>query len=275
MEEKTEKIKSGRLLTQQVRYLEELDKLEKKRGAVQSIAEKCEVTHSTISRFFKSCIEKGYLTQNLEFTEKGKRILEWNKKLEKDVKTYLTNIGIKEDTDVFVKALVENVDSNILEKTISNRPVIGNELEMQKSTAIIDVSDIIDYGEHRVQISIFQIHTRKSLKKSMADRGFERYGVLVHNETESYLELTVKEMHGISRINGQDMTGHLSALKYIYHGTVQNAKIVNGKVKIPLDACTYENFGHGIIWGNVMITVECSVGEAHMPESTARLVFII
>lgn len=270
-----EKIKSGRLLTQQVRYLTELDKLEKKRGAVQSISEKCEVTHSTVSRFFKSCVEKGYLTDKLEFTQKGRRILEWNQKLEKNVRNYLTNIGIKEGIDDFVKGLVENVDSNVLEKTISTRPVIGSGLEMQKSTLITDISSIIDYGRHLVHISIFQIHMEKRLQKSMADRGFERYGLLVHNKNESYLELTVKEMHAISRINGQNMTGHLSALKYIHHGTVQNAKMVDGKVKIPLDACTYENFDHGIIWGNVMITVECSVGEAHMPESTARLVFIL
>ena len=133
-----------------------------------------------------------------------------------------------------------------------------------------DVREVLDYGRHKVEIAIFRSNSDKGLKKFMADRGFERYAWLVYEENESYLEL--KNMHAVSRISGRDMVGHLAFLKYLEAGIVQNVEIEDGKVRIPLSACYYENFGRGIIWGNVMITVGCSV--AHMPESTARLVFI-
>ena len=54
----------------QIRYLTELEQMEKGRGTIGAIAEKCGVKHPTVSRFFKSCIEKEYLTQSLDFTEK-------------------------------------------------------------------------------------------------------------------------------------------------------------------------------------------------------------
>lgn len=109
----------------------------------------------------------------------------------------------------------------------------------------------------------------------MAERGLERFAELVNSEEEHYLELTLKEMQARSRIDGQEMSGHLASLKYLLGGTVCSAEIRDGKVQIPLEACIYEGYDHGIIWGNAVITVTCSVGEAHMPESTARLLFIL
>lgn len=116
---------------------------------------------------------------------------------------------------------------------------------------------------------------KRGIVQLIADRGFERMAKIVHNQEESYLELTVKEMHAMSRVDGRDMAGHLASLKYLSHGSLKMAEIKDGKVRIPLNVCTYEIYDHGIIWGNVSITVACSVGAAHMPESTARLIFIL
>ena len=232
-----EKIENGRLTLNQVKYLTLLDKLEQKRGAVQNIADQCGVRHPTVSRFFKACVDEGI--------------------------------------DDFVRGMMENVDYNILEKTISKRAVISS-TQMKKAAPIVaDVSDIMDPGEHRVRIALFRMNPMERAQKSMADRGFEHFAKIVHNNRESYLELTVREMHAVSRMNGRDTSGHLASLKFLYHGMLRQANIEDGKVRIPLDACSYEIFDHGIIWGNVNITVTCSVGAAHMPESTARLVFII
>ena len=271
-----EKIEMGRLSLNQVRYLTLLDACERKRGAVQQIADQCGVRHPTVSRFFKSCVEQGYLTEGLLLTEKGRRILAWNQELATEVREYLTGLGIEDGVDDFAKGILENVDYNVIEKTISKRAVIGSHTKMQKaSPAVTSISDIIDPGEHRVYLALFRITPMERAQKSMADRGFERYGKIVHNSEESYLELTIREMHAVSRVDEQDMTGHLSSLKYLSHGSLKRAEIQDGRVRIPLDVCTYEIYDHGVIWGNVSITVSCSVGAAHMPESTARLMFIL
>ena len=274
MEGRTDTQDNERLTIEQIGFLTELQKLDKKRGAVESISKKFGFVHSKVSRFFKACVEKGYLTKDLKFTEKGKRLLEWNQRLEENVRKYLIRTGVKEGIDNLTKVLFENTDYEILEKTIAEYPRIRENVSKIQKTVVTDVREVLDYGRHKVEIAIFQSNSDKGLKKSMADRGFERYAWLVYEENESYLELELKNMHAVSRVSGRDMVGHLAFLKYLEAGIVQNAEIEDGKVRIPLRACYYENFGRGIIWGNVMITVGCSVGSAHMPESTARLVFI-
>ena len=85
--------------------------------------------------------------------------------------------------------------------------------------------------------------------------------------------MTIREMHAVSRINGKQMKGHLTCLKYLQGDMYKIADVKNGRIKIPLNACGFQNFDHGTLRGNLLITVSSSVGEAHMPESTARLIF--
>ena len=50
----------------QLRYMRELHDTKKKRGIQRVIAERCGVNASTINRYFKICIEKGFLSEELE-----------------------------------------------------------------------------------------------------------------------------------------------------------------------------------------------------------------
>ena len=69
------------------------------------------------------------------------------------------------------------------------------------------------------------------------------------------------------------MTGRLSSLKYEEQGQLFEAAIREGRVRIPLNACHFMKTRHGNVKGMIPITVTCSVGKAHMPESTALLMF--
>ena len=56
----------------QVKYMEELSKLPadlRKRGGISAVAEICGVNHSVVSRFFKSCIEAGYINEKNKITD--------------------------------------------------------------------------------------------------------------------------------------------------------------------------------------------------------------
>ena len=70
----------------QIQYLMELEKVGKKRGSVTMIADICGVSHGPVSRFFKECMERGYLTEKYEFTAEGTHALLIYKKLLRDVK---------------------------------------------------------------------------------------------------------------------------------------------------------------------------------------------
>ena len=52
-------VEINHLTVLQIQYLTELEQLEKGRGTIGAVAAKCGVKHPTVSRFFKSCIEKG------------------------------------------------------------------------------------------------------------------------------------------------------------------------------------------------------------------------
>ena len=65
----------------QLQYLQGLSRVEKKRGAQGSIAESYGVNRSTVNRYFKNCIERGILTESLEFTAAGEEWLERYTKL--------------------------------------------------------------------------------------------------------------------------------------------------------------------------------------------------
>ena len=78
----------------------------------------------------------------------------------------------------------------------------------------------------------------------MADRGFEPIAMIRHNRRSSYLELTIREMRAMSGLNGQNLSGHLAALRYQYRDTLKAVEIRGGKIRIPLDACSYQPCGH-------------------------------
>ena len=264
-------VEINHLTVLQIQYLTELEQLEKGRGTIGAVATKCGVKHPTVSRFFKSCIEKGYLTESLEFTDKGKKMLRWHQKVQKDVREYLERSGITEGIDDVLKGMIENIDYRRLEELTKSHMRINKEIRMQKEqNQIRNIEELVEYGNHPVVISILQTD---GSSRSMAENGFEPLGIVKRNKRGCNLELTIREMHAVSRINGKQMKGHLTYLKYLQGDMYKIADVKNGRIKIPLNACVFQNFDHGTLRGNLLITVSSSVGEAHMPESTARLIF--
>ena len=95
----------------QLKYLQELKNVKKKRGAQRVIAERCGVNASTINRYFKACIEKGILEESLEFTEEGEAWFEryWNIYIE--LTKYLQEIGAKEEeARLTAEEMIENTE---------------------------------------------------------------------------------------------------------------------------------------------------------------------
>ena len=104
----------------QLQYLQGLSRVEKKRGAQGSIAESYGVNRSTVNRYFKNCIERGILTESLEFTPVGEEWLERYTKLYENLEKYLEEIGAKpEEIEESLDVMVENIDIHMLELMIN------------------------------------------------------------------------------------------------------------------------------------------------------------
>ena len=271
----------------QIQYFLELEKVGKKRGSVALIADTCGVSHGPVSRFFKECIERGYLTEKYEFTAEGAHALLTYKKLLRDVKLYLKAMNIPEkEIPEKMKQLIENVDYDLLRTMIRNARQATEQTSEQdknqkdtqddqynKDSNTYSIEKILEKGKFQVGIAIHQISRNSETRLSMAHQGFEHLAWIRNNTRGSWLELTIREIHGRSRIDGTEMSGHLSSLKYEKQGQLYEAVIKDGHLKIPLSACHFFRGRMGNVKGTVHITVACNVGNAHMPESTAVLTF--
>ena len=260
----------------QIRYLLELEKIGNKRGNISLIADTCGVSHGPVSRFFKECISRKYLTEQCEFTDEGTRALFIYKKILRDVEIYLRKMEIPEsEIPEKMKQLVENVDYDLLRRMTRNSEQVKEQRNQDQNEDIgtYFLEKILDKGNFQVEIAIHQVSRNSETKFSMAHQGFEHLAYIRNNTRGSWLQLTIREMHAYSRIDGADMTGHLSSLKYEKQGQLYKADIRGGQLRIPLSACRFFRSRLGNVKGTVMITVTCSVGKAHMPESTALLTF--
>ena len=260
----------------QLRYLTELDQIGGKRGCVGIIAEICGVNHGSVSRFLKACCANGLLTPDYEFTEAGRLWLRSYQQLERRLENHLRRIGIAEkELPDSVQNLIENVDYPLLAALLrSGSPGQQKAAAERKAAPVPYVArEVIAYGAYPVDFVLFKLDRMTGYVRSMADRGFEKPGLLRHSRRGSYLELSICEMKAHSRVDGAWMTGHLEALKYERDGVLQEASIRKGKLRIPLEACQFQKRPGGELRGEVHVTATCNVGRVHMPESTAILIF--
>ena len=104
----------------QLKYLQGLSRVEKKRGAQGSIAEYYNVNRSTVNRFFKNCVERGILTEALEFTVEGQEWLDRYVRLYENLQKYLEEIGARpEEIEETIDVMVEDIDIHMLELMIN------------------------------------------------------------------------------------------------------------------------------------------------------------
>lgn len=111
---------------------------------------------------------------------------------------------------------------------------------------------------------------------SMGNRAFRHQGAVVRENGRDYLELYPCEMWEKSRLTGKILTGWVSSLKYQHDGNLYYAEggAEDQKyLRLPLEVFKMHFCPGGEVKGMLPIIVNCSVGNAHMPESTAILMF--
>lgn len=268
--------RKNRPTIQQLQYLSELKEQENKRGIVSYVAQKCQVNHSSVSRFFKDCCQNGFLTEKYELTEAGENWISSYEDLMEKLLVYLKKIGIPEREQVSVrKDMIENMDYSVLTAILRNdrRGNSANSMGKRELFAKNILEEVLKYGNRQVYFMFYQTHRDGTMNVSMANRGFQKPGLLRHNKRTSRLELTVCEMKAHSRFDGQEMIGKLESLKYEYQGILHQAELRGDTLLIPLNACSFHRRKGGGVKGFLPVVIDCSVGFVHMPESTALLVF--
>lgn len=260
----------------QLKYLQGLSRVEKKRGAQGSIAEYYNVNRSTVNRFFKNCIERGILTEALEFTVEGQEWLDRYVRLYENLQKYLEEIGARpEEIEETIDVMVEDIDIHMLELMINAHAEKKSVYKRKENELDQEIQNNLQKCErHPVVFRLYRMNKKPGQSRdSMAMRGFEETAEIVQDKGESYLELKVKDMSAHSRVSGETMVGKLKTLKYEHDEVLEIVDIVNNIVRIPMEACKIHKWTGVGTMGVVPVTVTCSVGLVHMPESTALLYF--
>ena len=260
----------------QLKYLQGLSRVEKKRGAQGSIAEYYNVNRSTVNRFFKNCIERGILTEALEFTVEGQEWLDRYVKLYENLQKYLEEIGARpEEIEETIDVMVEDIDIHMLEWMINAHAEKKSVYKRKENELDQEIQNNLQKCErHPVVFRLYRMNKKPGQSRdSMAMRGFEETAEIVQDKGESYLELKVKDMSAHSRVSGETMVGKLKTLKYEHDEGLETTDIVNNIVRIPMEACKIHKWTGVGTMGVVPVTVTCSVGLVHMPESIALLYF--
>ena len=267
---------------QQINYVIDLSESEKRRGVVSLIAKKYDVNHGTVSRFFKTYYEAGYIDDNYDLTDKGKEWLNYYMSIYNGLKTYFKNLGIpKADIEKNIVTMIEGMDTHILSAMVSHSKEqswkLSNGSLSEEEAKIKSYKNMMKPGRYEVDFLVLKMDkngNKKGMGKvSMADKGFVKPGLLVYEEDDIYLELTPQEVKASSMFSGGLMKGKLESLSYILDGVLTKAEFTkDGKVRIPAKVFDFHLRRGSRLDCSTLITVTCSVGRVHMPESTARLI---
>ena len=158
------------------------------------------------------------------------------------MKLYLKAMNIPEkEIPEKMRQLIENVDYDLLRNMIRNGRQTAEHIEKQdksqedardsqhsRESNAYFIEKILEKGKFQVGIAVHQMSRNSETRISMAHQGFEHLALIRNNTRGSWLELTIREVNGQSRIDGTRMWGHISSLKYEKQGQLYEAVIKDG-----------------------------------------------
>ena len=112
----------------------------------------------------------------------------------------------------------------------------------------------------------------------MANRGFENPCELIVKDHEGLIYLAVKTVSAESMSSGKKMEGRVNKMQYLYDGEFRDGGIDGRYVYFPVTALNFIAMGKGrdtLLHGSACLRMQCSVGDMHMPESTAIFTMFI
>lgn len=151
-------------------------------------------------------------------------------------------------------------------------------LRKQSSFSGEELCAYLGDGEYRFAFLLYRETAYDGEIVSMANRGFEHPCTLILKEGMGEILLTPLVMEARSKTTGALMAGSIRNLTYLEHGCFKPARVEKESLVIPANALSFLNMGSGIgqiLHGSVVVRMDCSVGTAHMPESTAIFTMFI
>ena len=133
-------------------------------------------------------------------------------------------------------------------------------------------------GSYYFPFIIYREQIKNHNNLSMANKGFENPCELIVKDHEGLVYLAVKTVSAESMSSGKKMEGRVNKMQYLYDGEFWDGGIDGRYVYFPVTALNFIAMGKGrdtLLHGSVCLKMQCSVGDMHMPESTAIFTMFI
>ena len=130
----------------------------------------------------------------------------------------------------------------------------------------------LEDGSYHFPFIIYREQMKNHSNISMANQGFEHPCELMVKDHQGLVYLTVKTVSAQSAFSGKQMEGRIQKLQYLCDGEFRDGGMEGRYIYFPATALQFISMGKGrdtLLHGSVCLKMQCSVGEMHMPESTA------
>ena len=141
-----------------------------------------------------------------------------------------------------------------------------------------EICNYLKDGNYYFPFIIYREQLKNHNNISMANRGFENPCELIVKEHEGLIYLAVRTVAAESASSGKTMEGRVNKLQYLYEGEFRDAGIDGRYAYFPVTALNFISMGKGrdtLLHGSMCLRMQCSVGDLHMPESTAVFTLFI
>ena len=141
-----------------------------------------------------------------------------------------------------------------------------------------DICNYLKDGSYYFPFIIYREQIKNHNNLSMANQGFENPCELIVKDHEGLVYLAVKTVSAESMSSGKKMEGRVNKMQYLYDGEFRDGGIDGRYVYFPVTALNFIAMGKGrdtLLHGSVCLRMQCSVGDMHMPESTAIFTMFI
>lgn len=141
-----------------------------------------------------------------------------------------------------------------------------------------DICNCLKDGSYYFPFIIYREQIKNHNNLSMANHGFENPCELIVKDHEGLVYLAVKTVSAESMSSGKKMEGRVNKMQYLYDGEFRDGGIDGRYVYFPVTALNFIAMGKGrdtLLHGSVCLKMQCSVGDMHMPESTAIFTMFI
>lgn len=135
-----------------------------------------------------------------------------------------------------------------------------------------EICDLLEDGSYHFPFIIYRDQMKNHSNISMANQGFEHPCELMVKDHQGLVYLTIKTVSAQSISSGKQMEGRIQKLQYLCDGEFRDGGMDGRYIYFPATALQFISMGKGrdtLLHGSVCLKMQCSVGEMHMPESTA------